>query len=158
MKALLAVLIFALPISAHAGEHSLSLSFGPTINGTIGAKKALALGYEHNWSGPSVLLTAGTWNADGGMAFYGSVNLGVHVAAPSGLMARIGFGPAAISQTDDRLSSIGEFHIQARAGLELARWSVGLQFDHFSNAGIVPPNLGRDIVALYIGIPLPGGD
>jgi hypothetical protein len=132
-----------------------NLSFGPTVDGQIGEKKMLALGYEVSWGSPSVELGLGEWNeANGGIAEYGTLTAGLHVVTVEGLAARIAFGPAYVSQTDDRLSSLFEFHIQARIGLSMKSFETGAQFDHFSNAGIVPPNLGRDVVSLYISVPL----
>ncbi len=147
-------LIAALLISSNAHAGLLLLSFGPTINGTIGEKKVLTAGYEYNWGAPSLKLDAGTWNVNGGMAFYGALNFGVHVISSGGLTTRIGFGPAVISQTDERLSSNFEFNIQARIGLNMGGWEAGLNALHLSNAGIKLPNLGRDIVGIYIGVPL----
>lgn len=116
----------------------------------------LALGYEHALGAPSLKLDAGTWNVPGGMAFYGALNIGVHVVAESGLTARIGFGPALISHPDDRLTGHFQFNIQARLGLNMGGWETGLQALHLSNAGIALPNLGRDVVSIYIGIPIGG--
>lgn len=137
---------------AHSSQ--VALSFGPTVDGAIGEKKMLTAGYEFRWNEPSLILEAGGWNSSNGFAGFGGINMGVHIASNDGMCARIGFGPALISQTDDRLSSLFEFHIQARLGLEKENWAAGIQFDHFSNAGIVPPNPGRDVVSLYLGFPL----
>lgn len=143
-------LLFCWPAQAN----SLSLSFGPSLDGSIGDKKALQLGYEFQFGAPSLVLEAGGWNEPNGVAGFAGVNMGVHVATTDGVFVRVGVGVCAISQTDDRLSSIGEAHIQLKFGVERESFSAGLQFDHFSNAGLVPPNLGRDLGSVFIGIPL----
>ena len=137
-----------------AQAHSLSLSFGPSLDGTIGVQKALQLAGEYQVGPGSFVLESGGWNEPNGFAVFGGLSAGIHIVTEDGISARVGFGPCAISQTDDRLSSIFEFHIQARLGLEMKFWGVGVQFDHFSNAGLVPPNLGRDLASLYLSVPL----
>lgn len=134
--------------------NSLSLSFGPTLNGVIGPKKLLTVGYEFNWGGPSLQLEGGTFTQDGSFTYFGGANIGVHVSASDGWGARIGVGPVGISKADDRLSSILNFHIQARLALEREFWAAGLQLDHFSNANLWPPNLGMDALSLFVSIPL----
>ncbi len=148
------ILLFPLLISSFAWGSDLSISFGPTIDGTIGTQKVFMLGYEMQDGPLSLLLESGGWNEPGGFAIFGGANAGLHIVAPSGMAMRAGFGPSLISQTDDRLSSLFEFHIQMKIGLEHDGYGVGLQGDHFSNAGIVLPNLGRDIVSLYIQFPM----
>lgn len=134
---------------------SLTLSFGPSIDGTIGAQKIAQLGYEIRWGAPSLTLETGMLNAlGGGFVFMGGANLGVHVVSADGLSMRIGVGPAYVSQIDDRLSSHMQAHIQARVGLEMQSYQTGVQLDHWSNAGLKPPNLGLDAVSVYVGIPL----
>lgn len=153
MKKFIALLFF---ISSVSYADSLALSFGPSLDGSIGEIKALQAGYEFYGSGGSfsLVLETGGWNWQDSFTFFGGANFGVHVVSPDGISMRVGVGPSLISQTDDRLSSLFEFHIQAKVGLQVSNFSTGLQFDHFSNAGLWPPNLGRDLLSVYIGFPL----
>src|SRR5271166_4872721 len=139
MKLAALILLF----STSCFGNALSLSFGPSLDDNrIGEKKAIMAGYEFQWNDPK------------GETFFGGANVGLHLVNPDGLSMRVGVGPAGLSQTGDRTSSIFEFHIQVRAGLDLDNFSTGFSFDHFSNAGLVPPNLGLDLLSLYIGFPL----
>jgi hypothetical protein len=140
---------------ANAGQ--LSLSFGPSLDGTLGTKKALQLGYEVKWGAPFLEIEAGGWNEPNGASFMGSAMFGVHVTTQDGIFAQVGFGPAVVSQTDDRLSSLLEAHLRGRVGAEMGGWFVCGQYDHLSNAGAVGPNLGLDLIGLCVGIPLGGG-
>lgn len=153
MKKLMLLLFF---VSSLSHADSLAMSFGPSLDGTIGEIKALQLGYEFQGQGGSfsLLLEGGGWNYDGEPIFFGGVNAGVHVVTLDGISMRVGVGPSYASGTDDRISSQFNFHIQAKIGLQVTNFSTGLQFDHFSNAGLWPPNLGRDLLSVYIGFPL----
>lgn len=153
MKSL--VLLFTVLLSTAASANIVSLSFGPSVDDGIGVNKMLALDYEVSSGAPALIFDFGEYNEPSGIpAIYAGVSGGIHIVAPSGLTSRISFGPVLVSETDSRISSPFEFHIQARLGLDLHFWETGLEFDHFSNAGLVPPNLGRDVVSLYVGIPL----
>jgi hypothetical protein len=144
--ALLASLCADWLVDAHGAE----LAFGPSLDQPRAAKKALHLSYPAT---PILNLGAGVVT-ESGATLYADANLGVHVVTPAGLAGRIGFGPALFSRTGDRLSSVFNFHIQARGGLCANGFEVGMQFDHFSNAGLVPPNPGLDLLAFYVGVPL----
>ena len=151
MKLAALILLF----STSCFGNALSLSFGPSLDDNrIGEKKAIMAGYEFQWSELSLNLESGAWNDPKGETFFGGANVGLHLVNPDGLSMRVGVGPTGLSQTGDRTSSIFEFHIQVRAGLDLDNFSTGFSFDHFSNAGLVPPNLGLDLLSLYIGFPL----
>jgi hypothetical protein len=150
---LMLTLIFLL-FSSLAQANEMNLSFGPTLDGTIADKKMLAVDYEFQWGSFSLAPEFAEWAEPNGVCLVFGIHPAIHVVTPSGLTSRIGVGPVFITQTDDRLSSLIEFHIQARFGLDAGFFETGLQFDHFSNAGLVPPNLGRDIGSVYIGFPL----
>lgn len=147
-------LIVALLLSTTVRAGQIGLSFGPSLDGDLSAKKMLGIDYELRWGSPSLSVEGGVIAQPGGVNGYLGLNPGIHVVTADGLTARIGFGPAVFARKDDRLSSLPEFHIQAQAGLDMGSWETGLRFDHFSNAGIWPPNLGLDMAGIYIGIPL----
>lgn len=137
-----------------ARANQLSLSFGPSLDGNLSQKKMLTTSYEFIWGELGLAIEYGAISELGGMNFYGGFNPGVHVVTESGWTARIGFGPVCFSRIDDRLSSLPEFHIQAQLGLDAKYFEAGARFDHFSNGGIWPPNLGLDMASIYLGFPL----
>lgn len=151
---LLVITVLVALSNAFAG--TASLSFGPTLNGTLGAQKMLTAGYEIRWDEPSIQLEGGGWNKSDGPGFTGflGANLGVHVVSESGLAMRIGVGPVIVSDVDDRVSTLVNAHIQTRVGLEKENFACGVQYDHISNGGTGGANLGRDAIALYLGVPL----
>lgn len=64
-------------------------------------------------------------------------------------------GPAWVSRLDARQSS----HIQIKHDLgvgwtDAKGWGLGLGYSHLSNAGIAPPNLGRDFLGMRFLLPL----
>lgn len=156
MKFLSLVLLL---VSSVCSADSLSLSFGPSLDGTVGEVKALTLGYEFQWGSVSLVPETGMWNEPNGanpFTFYGGVNIGVHVVSTSGIGMRVGIGPCVLSQTDDHTSGTFEFHIQARVGLEVENFQVGFEGNHWSDGQFIGPgpNLGRDTLGIYLGIPL----
>jgi Lipid A 3-O-deacylase (PagL) len=154
MKWLVLTALF-LGLSKPCYANSLSVGFGPSLDGTIGTVKVLSLGYELTWSAFSLEPEMGLWNeAVGGFGGYGGLTAGIHVTTPDGIFARAAFGPEAITQTDDRLSSLFEFHIVMKAGIEWESFAVWLAAHHMSDAGLYGQNLGRDFVQLGFSIPL----
>ncbi len=97
------------------------------------------------------------WKAEGGVFngydLYTGLSLGFQAATTDGLFARYSLGPSYVANTDYRLSSNFEFNhdfelgIRDKSGLEI---SIGLK--HMSNAGLVPPNNGRDFVTVGVGV------
>ena len=64
-------------------------------------------------------------------------------------------GPALISNTDVHLSSIFEIATDIELGLrDIRGLDLGVGYKHMSNAGLVPPNLGRDFLYFKININL----
>ena len=142
--------ILLIPAASHGNQ--LAISFGPSLDGGTNPKYA-ALGYEFLGAMSSLL------GECGGM-FESQTNevcmivLSARVQTPAGLFTRVGVGPAVVFHTDDRLSSVGEFSLQGMVGLAQGGWDIGAKFQHFSNAGIVPPNLGRDFILACVEIGL----
>ncbi|HEX2199598.1 MAG TPA: acyloxyacyl hydrolase [Burkholderiales bacterium] len=69
-----------------------------------------------------------------------------------------GFGPYLLSRTvNNRTTSLPselQFGSHVGAGLRLGRTTLGLAFQHLSNAGIKQPNGGIDFVQLTLGYAL----
>ncbi|MCM0604568.1 MAG: acyloxyacyl hydrolase [Xanthomonadaceae bacterium] len=63
-------------------------------------------------------------------------------------------GPALISGTDSKLSSILQFTHDLGAGFKDKRGiAVDISYRHFSNAGLWPPNNGRNFIVLRLSMP-----
>ena len=138
--------------SAHA-DH-LTAGFGPSLNGNTNPKY-FSLGYEDMFSqSGSLLFQCGIFFEDVANVGNCSAVLSLRVQTPSGLFMRIGAGPGAITRTDDRLSSILEANIRYALGVTAFGCDVGFEGSHWSNAGFVPPNLGRDFIGGFVGIHL----
>jgi len=150
MKYLIAL---SLLVASNAFADHLVLGFGPTLNGGINPKYG-SLGYEYEFNFPmSLTAECGSWFST--PAGYACQELNsVRVLTPEGIFSRLGFGPAWIHPVDDRLSTPFEFSIQGAAGLEQDGWGVGIKYQHFSNAGIKQPNLGRDFLQGFVEIKL----
>lgn len=145
---LLATLFLLFAASAHA-DH-IDISFGPSMNGNTNPK-LVTLGYEKVFDPGSALVSCGAMFEDS-TNFECSGILSARVQTTGGMFSRIGFGPSFITHTDDRLSSIFEFNIQYALGFEQGNWDIGVIGNHFSNAGIWPPNYGRDFLGLLIEV------
>lgn len=80
-------------------------------------------------------------------------SIGLQTHGP-GLYAGYFVGPSLISQTDNRLSSVFEFENNLELGIR-DPWgrSLSINLQHFSNAGLWLPNMGRDFFDLKITIP-----
>lgn len=148
MKLFLAFLmLFSVP--AFAVDH-ITVAFGPSINGTTNPKMG-AIGYEKVLGNLSLKLHCGAifsekWNP------WCALPISARVETASGLFMRTGVGPAFFKMTDERLSSRWQFNISTAVGLVQDGFAVGLEHDHFSNAGLVPPNLGSDHIMLIAEI------
>jgi len=105
-----------------------------------------------------VKTNAGYWLAlaEGQKAsIFGSLQAEYEVRSASGATLSWAFGPAGIQNPDAKLSGHFQFHFTFAAGLvQIGGQSVRLTWEHFSNAGIVLPNNGRDIWGLNSAFPL----
>ena len=142
------VIAFVASHSAH-GNH-IAISFGPSLNGGVNPKYA-SIGYELGWGQLTFLSECGAWFSEK-RGYACAEVVSIRVETLTGLFMRIGAGPAWVSQVDDRLSSRFNFSLQSAVGLTHNGWSTGLKYQHYSNAGIVPPNLGRDFILALIEI------
>lgn len=160
LKYLLPLLILLSPISAHALDagYGTYFKYGLGLNGGTTDMKTFAFGYQ------SPLGLVFDYQLEGGMYVdnteaqgligYINADVGLSVISKSGIYAKIFFGPALITQPDDRLSSILEFNHDLEAGFVDKRGvSLGVNYKHMSNAGLFPPNLGRDMLLLKLQIP-----
>jgi hypothetical protein len=130
------------------GTGSAERTYGLEYLHPIGAAKAMHLKAE-----------VGAWwarQAGRSSSFYTSAQWGYRVAMPWGLFVEAYVGPGWVAITDDRNSShVNIFHDVGIGWLQHG-WGLGLGFKHISNAGVVPPNLGRDFGSVRFIIPLGG--
>jgi hypothetical protein len=149
----IAVIISLISLAAKADPY---LKAGLGLNNRLGITKAFFIGNQ-SYLGKYFL-----WQVEGGgfvdinsKSSLGliSASFGVH-ATGSNFYAKFLIGPALMTGTDDRLSSLFEFNddlefgIKGKSGAE-----VGVNYKHLSNAGLVGPNLGRDFLMLKVQLP-----
>lgn len=92
-------------------------------------------------------------NQSQGPIGFGNADFGFS-AMGDNVYAKAFFGPAFVTSTDSRLSSIFEFNHDFELGIIDHRGvSVGMAFKHMSNAGIWGSNLGRDFGLFKVQIP-----
>ncbi len=144
---------------AHAAERPdqdadhvshLVLSFGPTLNGNTNPKMA-SVGLESVWNESSLLAECrGIFSEELNGAC--EIVFSARVETLSGLFVRVGAGPAYYFRTDDRVSSNWNASLQAVVGLTQRGYDIGVGYFHYSNAGLKPPNLGRDFIGPVVEI------
>ncbi len=144
--------ILLLLLTSTAFADHVDISFGPSMNGATNPK-LVTLGFEKVFDPGSALLSCGAM-FEQSTNYECSLVLSARVQTTGGMFTRVGLGPALITHVDDRLSSIGEVNIQYALGFAQNGWDIGVIGNHFSNAGIVPPNFGRDFLGLLIEIGL----
>ena len=142
-----------LPVTAGLGK---SVAAG---SGQFERMGSLGLRYGDTWK---VQANGGYWLAQApgeSASAYGSLQGGLEVVGSSGLYCNFMIGPAWIQNPDAKLSGHFQFHPTFGCGVHAAGYSIGGQWMHWSNAGFIQPNLGRDMFpCLTVTIPLYRGD
>ncbi len=144
MKALATVLLMLISSNSYGDEFRLGLGMGVRDEPRLGH-----LDYIHNISG---IFDAKAEAGYSGEMRYGGISVGIK-ATEGAFFVRYWIGPSLITTTDSYLSSQFQFNHDLEVGIKSKN---GIEFmlgwKHMSNAGIVPPNLGRDWVGAGIGI------
>lgn len=87
---------------------------------------------------------------------YGFISIGPRVHPFEWVYIENLFGPGLITQTDPMLGSIFQFGIDIGVGVKEPSTgaALGLSFKHISNAGLVSPNLGRNmwLISASVGL------
>jgi len=85
---------------------------------------------------------------------FGSGSVGVEIRNETFYVSDY-FGLAGITATDNYTSSPYEFQTDLGLGFKDSKTKamIGAEFKHFSNAGIVGPNLGRDFITIKVQVP-----
>lgn len=159
ISAVAAILIYGLTTKAHAASLDALVSVG--IGKSVLDKKAFeryaSLGVQYGaiWK---VRANGGYWLAlnDGEKAsLYGSLQGGLDVVGSGGTYATVMFGPALIQHPDSKLGGKFQFHTCFGVGMKNdAGYGLAFLWQHFSNAGIVMPNNGRDLLTAQLVIPI----
>ena len=154
MKHFLVFLSIFLSVSAFAEQHTY-FKFGSGLDGAFGSSKLGAFGYQEEIFGPlHSQIEGGMFTRDGGYALFGAYSIGISVLTSGGIYAKVFTGPALLSGTDSRLSSLLEFNNDLELGLrDLSGVELGLVYKHMSNAGLWEPNPGRNWLMLKVSIP-----
>lgn len=161
-RSIVFLIIMIVWVAARADNLTLKygLGFGLPDQTNLSASKYLSVGYQMPF-GPvfNAKMDAGGWfdsnetSSDKSSGF---------ATASVGMRVDIGplyidnyFGTAWLTTTDGLLGIPFEFTEEFGIGLkdEFGR-STGVQYRHFSNAGISSINKGRDFVLVNIGIPI----
>jgi len=84
---------------------------------------------------------------------FGTYSVGVRVE-PAYIYAETFFGISYITQPDCQLGTNFEFTEELGIGIkdDMGKW-IGIEYRHFSNAGISSVNKGRDFLLINLGIP-----
>lgn len=83
---------------------------------------------------------------------YGAYQIGVETDGP--IFARVMVGPALITTPDAYLGGAFNFTEDFYLGLSGKNGNtIGVLYKHVSNAGLEPPNMGRDFAGVTVSIP-----
>lgn len=151
------LLIILLSVNCFADEGTF-WKLGVGLDGNFGTAKLLSGGYQGPLAGIfDYQLEAGAFQdaySSAGMIGFGGTSIGISVQSQTGVYAKVFAGPALLTNTDERLSSVFEFNDDLELGIRDSRGiSIGLDVKHFSDAGLTSPNLGRDFLLLKVQIP-----
>lgn len=132
--------------------------FGTANDGTSQVKIFRLSEEEDIWRPIKRRISGGIWadqrNDGNATSLFGTYQIGFHVEA-SQLEAALYTGPCLITTPDASLGGYFQFnHTLLLAIRDAAGNSIGVSYNHFSNAGLNKPNLGKDFAALELKIPL----
>lgn len=156
--AIVACTLLLLTDEGHADEYATAAvgiansgkdSHAETKFVNVGHRSPLALGLTYQYELGGWVDIAGDGRKSSG---YGAFQLGVETDGP--VFARVMAGPALITSPDAYLGGVLNFTEDFFAGLHGPNGnSVGVLYKHISNAGLEPPNVGRDLAGVQISIP-----
>lgn len=156
MRRIVAVAALALSACAHSFKYGIGLNSGADFPDTstkilsvVEQDQFLTSPLQYQWEGGLFVDN----NNGLGPTGFGSFALGLETEGP-GLFASYFVGPTLITQTDARLASILEFNNNFQLGIRDRRGAaIGLNFQHFSNAGLTQGNIGRDFLGINLTFP-----
>jgi hypothetical protein len=152
---------------AHASESYLRYGIGIAESAQLSVSevKLLGAGYMDSLTEVSQLsslvyqLEGGFWidtqtQTNRKSSAYGSAAIGLNIQAGPFKASSV-HGPGLISTPDAYLGSIPQFFHDLSVGLEDDKTRAGmcLSYKHISNAGLWPPNAGRDFLTFRLSLP-----
>ena len=135
---------------------NLYAEFGPDLNFGLYSHKFFTIGYTDKLSDIfDYQIESGGWKTSykgERNSLYTSYQIGIKTDTI--FYGRFFTGPALISTTDQRLSSVFQFKHDLGVGFKDKRnVGIGINYSHVSNANLKLPNLGRDFIQLRVEIP-----
>lgn len=160
VAAVLGLMFLLTPARAATLDLSLSAGIGKSVLAHEAFERYGALGVEYG-SAWRARANAGYWfspapgtRSSPFLSFQG----GPEIVSESGFTAAFRLGPAWIAHPDSQLSGHWQFHMTFGAGLkDRGGRSIRAEWNHWSNAGLKLPNMGRDILVLSVTFPVWGG-
>lgn len=155
MRALLFAALL-LTQTAHA-ELTAAVGLGKQVLEHKPFERAVSVGYRINiakqWF---VQPQAGGWTGGQGLpSWFIAAPVGLQVWIPNtGAYATAAVGPSRISQPDNLLGGHWQFCPQFSLGLKTELANIGVTWMHFSSAGLIQPNQGRDFIGIQMGVEL----
>lgn len=152
MRALLVLTLLLISLPSQAGG-MLSVGMGRGVLAHDPFERFASIGYK---TGGELQFKAETgfyldYENETKMTGFASASGGYELTASDGKYVSAFLGPAAITQKDRKLGSLYQFQIDFGIGLKMdSGKALGLRFIHLSNAGVVQPNIGRDILAVGV--------
>ncbi len=142
-------------MSNYATATDFNLKLGGVMHEpTLISKKFVSLSYEHPFT------SLFDYRLEGGilqnnlpepLTGFISPSIGLSIKG-EGAYAKVFFGPALVTYTDQNLNTSFQFNTDFEVGLRDKRGvELGIGFKHFSNGGITQPNYGRDILYFKVG-------
>lgn len=156
MRCLLLIALFW-TIPANAADLSFSVALGKKVLEHEPFERAASVGViqplSETWF---VKPSLGGWiGGSGKPSWFVAAPVGLRVWIPStGYYATAAVGPSYISAPDELLGGHWQFCPEFGAGLKTEKAEIGLTWLHFSSAGLVMPNQGRDFLGIRIGVSL----
>ena len=158
-KWILSLLLITVPVQADSIV-KYGLGVGSSAKNSNTEVKTISIAYQENAFGPIIYqLEGGIWTDSRsdvkrkGSGF-GDAGIGFNIDAGN-LYCQTVVALAIITDTDSMLGSHFQFNNDLAIGLKDRDGnSIGLNYKHISNAGLVSPNIGRDFIMMRLAIPL----
>lgn len=159
---LLSLLLLASSALAADLDATVSIGMGKSVLNHKAFERVGSLGVKYGGSTWKLQANGGYWlalNEGEKASLFSSLQGGIEVVGKSGTFASVMFGPAWIQNPDSKLSGNFQFHPTFGFGIKNeGGYTLAFVWQHFSNAGIVLPNMGRDLLTLQAAFPLYRGD
>lgn len=143
-------------------DATLSVGMGKSVLKQKAFERVGSIGVRYGWNTWKLQANGGYWLAlaeNEKASLFTSLQGGVEVVGKDGVFASVMFGPALIQTPDNKLSGHFQFHPTFGIGIKNTdNYALSFMWQHFSNAGIILPNAGRDLLTLQAIFSLYRGD